>query len=92
MIRVWVGETVRVRVRFRTEDGQPMAASGVSISAKDPDGQAVAGSPIPDAELGSFHADILVGKPGVWYVRSHCTGPTPAAEEDRIVVQKSNVL
>ncbi len=92
MIRLWVGETVRVRVRFRTESKQPMAVTGVSISCKDPDGITTTASVIPDAEVGSYHADIAASKAGVWYVRSECTGPTPAAEEQRFIVQRSNVL
>lgn len=92
MMRFWSGETVRIRVLFSTEAGEPMAATGVTITLKDPDGVIVAGNVVEGSNVGSFHADVEVVPAGIWAVRAHCSGPTSAVEEERFEVQQSYVV
>lgn len=90
--RYWPGETVRVTVAFTDIAGASMAAVGVAISARKPDGTVVAGSVAPvQGVSGSFYADFVANLSGTWAVRGTCDGPTAAAVEDEFVVNPSLV-
>ena len=78
MIRVIVGESVRIRVAFTSEAGQPLAATGVTVEAKPPGAAPVAGAVVETAEAGVFHADFETTTPGTWIVKARCAGPSVA--------------
>lgn len=92
MLRFWIGETVRVSCQFNDDAGNPVAVVGVSIRAKAPDGSAVVGTPIARQTTGAFYADFPLTQAGIWNLRATCTGPTPAAIEDRVEARPSNVI
>ena len=92
-MRFWPGETVRIEVVFTDVAGAPMAATGVSLSARSPSGAIVPGTALADpVRVGVFTADFVVSVAGQWAVRGTCSGPTAAAVEDEFAVAVSLVL
>jgi hypothetical protein len=87
----WLGETVRVRVRFSDGADADVPVTGVSFASRAPDGSTV--SITPEAESSAtYYADVAANAAGEWAVRATCTGPSAAAVEVSFTVQPSNVI
>lgn len=91
----WPGETVRVRVTFAGEDGQPTAVTGVAMSYRAPGATTptsiAAGSIVADG-TGVFYTDLPLPSSGDWAVRATCATPTASAVEIGFSVLPSAVL
>lgn len=89
-----VGQTLRLHIGFRGEDGDLVEASGKLLTLRRPDGAAVelpAEAWVLDAD-GRYHVDTVPDEPGSWAARAECTGPAPAVAERRFVAQSSLVV
>lgn len=76
-----VGETVPVSVAFKDGAGQPLAATGVAIVARRPDGSTVAGAAAASGGVGEFEASFLADAAGLWLVKAECAGPVVVRDE-----------
>jgi hypothetical protein len=83
-----LGETVRVVVTFTDNIGAPLEATGVTVTAKRPDGTAVVGSVAAGPGTGVFKATFSGDMPGFWRVKAECTGPVPVKDEKTFTVSK----
>ncbi len=82
------GEAVLIRVAFTLPDGQPMAATGVTIKARRPDGTVVDCAVAPGNGPGRFEARVVADVPGAWRTIAECSGPEPAIDENRFTVNR----
>lgn len=80
---VRLGSTAIVRVFFTDRDKQPLAATGVSIRARRPDGSEVTGMVAPGTSTGRFFTRFVCDMPGVWLAKGECTGPMVARDDAR---------
>lgn len=91
----WPGETVRVRVTFVGEDGQPAAVAGVAMFYRAPGSASPttipAGAIVPDGP-GAYFTDLPLPTSGDWAVRATCTTPTASAVEVGFTVLQSAVV
>jgi uncharacterized protein YfaS (alpha-2-macroglobulin family) len=87
----WPGETVRVQVRFSDGADADVTVSGVTFTARAPDGTTVNITPETTSPA-SYYADVAANTAGEWAVRATCTGPSAAAVEVSFTVQPSNVI
>lgn len=90
--RFWPGETVRVSAAFTDINGAGIAATGVEVTVKPPQGSLFVVSAIAGSETGIFYADVVAAISGVWAVRITCSGPTASAVEEQFTVAPSLVL
>ncbi len=91
----WPGETVRVRVTFVGEDGQPTAVMGVAMAYRAPSATAptsIAASSIIEDGPGADYTELPLPTPGDWAVRATCTTPTASAVEVGFSVLQSAVV
>lgn len=83
MADVREGVSAIVFVTFKSANGQPMAATGVTIRARRPNGTEVVGTVVPGAGTGLFEAQFVCDLPGVWLAKAECTGPEVARDDVR---------
>ena len=91
----WPGETVRIRVIFAGEDGQPVTVTGVAMSYRAPSAVAptsIAASSIIEDGPGAYYTDLPLPTPGEWALRATCTTPTASAVEVGFSVLQSAVV
>jgi hypothetical protein len=91
----WPGETVRIRVHFVGEDGQPTTVTGVAMSYRAPGATAptsIAPGSITEDDTGAYYTDLPLLTPGDWAVRATCSTPTASAVEVGFCVLQSTVL
>lgn len=88
MLNVALGEAFEATVAFTDAAGQPMAATGVVMAARRPDGTVVAGTPAPADGTGRFKAVFVGDAHGVWLVKGECAGPEVARDETRVRVSR----
>jgi uncharacterized protein YfaS (alpha-2-macroglobulin family) len=83
-----LGETVRVVVTFTDNAGAPLEATGVTVSAKRPDGTTVVGTVASGSSAGLFNATFAGDMAGSWLVKAQCTGPVTVKDEKTFTVSK----
>ena len=88
MTDVREGASAIVRASFKGNDGQAMAATGVTISARKPDGTEVIGEVTSGATAGQFEARFVADMHGVWWAKATCTGPEVAKDDCRWTVSR----
>ena len=91
----WPGETVRIRVIFAGEDGQPTTVTGVAMAYRAPGATAptsIAASSIIEDGPGAYYTDLPLPTPGDWAVRATCSTPTASAVEVGFAVLQSVVV
>lgn len=89
-----VGQTLRLHIGFRGEDGALAAASSRLLTLRRPDGNTVvlpAESWVLDAD-GRYHVDVTPDIAGAWAVRAETSSPAPAVAERRFAAQSSQVV
>ena len=92
-----MGDDVRCTGTFTDSDGAAIDPATVIFSVKDPSGNVDSYIYGVDAEVvksatGVYYVDVDADESGDWWYRFHSTGTGKAAEEDRFVVEISNVL
>jgi hypothetical protein len=91
----WPGETVRLRVKFTGEDGEPTTVAGLAMSYRAPGATsptAIPASVIVADGPGSYYTDLPLPTSGDWAVRATCTTPTASAVEVGFSVLRSAVV
>ncbi|MFC0384315.1 hypothetical protein [Muricoccus vinaceus] len=92
-LRVWKGQECRALLSFVDEAGAPIAATGVTITARSPVSNVLLPLvPVQLPGVGKFAADFIGAEVGVWWVRGQCTGPAIAVDEASVTVFASQVM
>lgn len=85
----FLGQTVRIRPRFTDAAGAAIAATGVQVRVRRPDGTSATPALVTDSE--GQYADIITDLSGAWWVRVSCVGPVPAAYEEPFQIRPTKV-
>ena len=78
MLAVKIGESVRVKVRFRGDNGQIVATTGVEVRAR-PDGGSAVTIPVSadPSVINGWICSFTPDTAGTWLVYGKCSGPSP---------------
>lgn len=82
--RYWVGETVRLRMRFATESGAALNPSGIEVKIWTPAAEELTLTATAES-VGSYYADIQATLPGTWSVLWVWSGPAPSVAPQSFV-------
>ena len=88
MLDVTLGEAVKITVAFTDAVNMAMAATGVTILVKTPDGVITAGTVSAAGGVGRFETTIVTNVIGTWLTKAECTGPAIAKDEDTFTVSR----
>ncbi len=94
-LRVWQGSALQAEVSFTDPvSGAAIAVTGVSMTAKAPDGATVSMVvTLVDGTVSTYRGFAETsGKDGTWSVRAGCTGPHSSWDEAQVVVIRSVVI
>jgi len=90
------GDSIRFTVLFEVS-GTATDPTTVTFRTRNPNKIVQSYVYLTDAEVvrvstGSFRIDLQFDLPGMWYYRWEGTGVAPGASEDRVKIEKSQVI
>jgi hypothetical protein len=94
-LRLWQGSALQAEISFTDPvTGLPLAVTGVSMTAKAPDGASVSMAvALVDGTVSTYRGFAETGgKHGTWSVRAGCAAPHAAWDERQVVILPSVVL
>ena len=86
-----IGEGLVLYLDVTSLAGQAVAATGVRFTLRRPDGFAhvLQGNQIGEEAPGVYWVEVVFEVAGDWLLRAECSGPRPAVDEARLIVQGS---